>query len=64
MAVGQAFGATFETLRPVHVDGVGLSTIERLEERGFIEATSDGFGSDDHRITPAGEAEWLRLAAR
>jgi hypothetical protein len=39
----------------------GIGTIARLEARGFIEATSDGFGRGDHRITPVGEAEWLRL---
>jgi hypothetical protein len=45
--------------RTTQVNGVGLTTIGRLEARGFIATTCEVFGLSDHAITPAGEAAWL-----
>jgi hypothetical protein len=44
----------------VHVTGAGGDTIERLQARGFIVGPPEGVS--DHTITPAGEAEWLRIS--
>lgn len=46
-----------------YIKGVGISTIERLEARGFISvAERRGDRVPYYRITPKGEAEWrLRL---
>lgn len=43
---------------PVDVKGAGLHITRRLVTRGYIEIAE----GSKHRITPAGEAEWLRLA--
>lgn len=42
---------------PADVKGAGLQITSRLVTRGYIEVAEG-----KHRITPAGEAEWLRVA--
>jgi len=44
------------------IKGAGINTIERLEARGFISVAEErGDRVPYYRITPEGEAAWLRL---
>ncbi len=53
-----ALGGFFRSRRePADIKGAGLQITSRLVTRGYIEVAEG-----KHRITPAGEAEWLRLA--
>lgn len=56
-ALGGFFRARSE---PTSVKGAGLQITSRLVTRGYIEV-AESHGDCKHRITPAGEAEWLRM---
>lgn len=45
--------------------GTGLATTERLAARGYVEIVQERGGDrvPYYGITPAGEAEWLRIAS-
>jgi hypothetical protein len=58
-ALGGFFRARFE---PADVKGAGPQITRRLITRGYIEVAESHGKDRKHRITPAGEAEWLRLA--
>jgi len=47
--------------KPAEVKGAGLQVTSRLVTRGYIETAESDGKKRQHRITPAGEAEWLRL---
>jgi hypothetical protein len=57
-ALGGFFRARGE---PADVKGAGLQITSRLITRGYIEIAESRGKYRKHRITPAGEAEWLRL---
>lgn len=58
--LGAYYGARNEKLS--YIKGAGINTAERLEARGFISvAEKRGDRVPYYRITPEGEAEWLRM---
>lgn len=57
-----ALGGFFRAGRgPANVKGAGFQITSRLVTRGFIEIAESHGKVRKHRITAAGEAEWLRL---
>jgi hypothetical protein len=58
-----ALGGFFRSRgEPADVKGAGPQITSRLVTRGYIEIVESQSKIRKHRITPAGEAEWLRLA--
>jgi DNA-binding PadR family transcriptional regulator len=51
----------FLSQKEATVKGAGLQITSRLVTRGYIEIAESHGKDRKYRITPAGEAEWLRL---
>jgi len=60
IGLGAYYAARNEKLS--YIKGAGIGTVERLEARGFISVAEErGDRVPFYRITPEGEAAWLRL---
>jgi hypothetical protein len=49
-------------LPPRHVKGAGPDTMERLEARGFVRTVGEVSYFPMYEMTPAGEAECLKIS--